>query len=284
MSTFFCLVSRQTMPNVLPVLMYSPEIVVLFATPEEIKSADYLERLFKQKGIKVIRKDELDAYNFQSFKETVQNELKNHSFDTWLNITGGTKLMAMAAYEVFSESKKNIIYCDTEHKRIIFLSPEYKIQNLEANISIQDYLTSYGYRIIEYKPLNQIKIYFPLFDYIVRHSLMVDFIRFCNRIRQRLSQNSPNFTERDYTGSFLFHKNLDKYTFEFGNPVRKPVKITESNFKSGDWLEAYVYYKLSFQKNLEIMAGVKIVSEKVVYNELDIVVLKDFKLYIISCK
>lgn len=123
-----------------------------------------------------------------------------------------------------------------------------------------------------------------MFDYIERNSLMPEFIRFCNRVRKRLSQNSPYFTERDYAGNFLFYKKLGNYIFEFGYPSRNLVTIRESDFKSGDWLEAYAYYKLKDLKNIEIMAGVKIVSENGIYNELDLVVLKDFKLTIISCK
>lgn len=284
MSTIFCLVSRQTMPNVLPVLMYNPEIVVLFATPEEIKSAVYLDRLFKQKGIKVIRKDGLDAYDFQKFKEVIKSELENHPKDTCLNLTGGTKLMALAAYEVFKEKNNKIIYCDTKHKRIIVLSPEYKIQTLETSISIEDYLTSYGYRIIEHKSYNQIKKYFPLFDFVEKNLKFSDFIRFCNRIRQKLNQNIPYFSERDVFGKIFFHKRIESYEYEFGKPVRQRITFNKSDFRSGDWLEAYVYYKLKDLKNIEIMAGVRIVSENETHNELDLVILKDFKLSIISCK
>jgi len=103
MNTMFCLVSRQAMANVLPVLMYKPAKVMFFATPEEKRTANNLEKLFKEKRITVFRKDDLNAYDYISFKSMIKEQLnKITDSDVCLNVTGGTKLMALAAYEAFN--------------------------------------------------------------------------------------------------------------------------------------------------------------------------------------
>ncbi len=137
-NTIFCLVSLQAMANVLPVLMYIPENVVLFTTPEEKLCADNLETLFQLKGINVLRKDNLDAYDYIKFKETIKKELSNISDNVWLNATGETKLMALAAYEAFTEKRKTIVYCDHEHQNVITLFPQYHSTKLVADLTIEN--------------------------------------------------------------------------------------------------------------------------------------------------
>lgn len=154
MKAIFCLVSRQTMANVLPVLMYKQETAILFAQPEERKSADNLEKLFKSKSIKVIRLDNLDAYNYLHFKEKIEEYTNKFDDNIALNLTVGAKLMVLAAYEVFAKENFIIIYCDTEHKNLIAIYPEYKIEKINAKLTIDDYLFSYGYKIIEKKDEN----------------------------------------------------------------------------------------------------------------------------------
>jgi hypothetical protein len=94
------------MANVLPVMMYKPKNVFLFATPEEKDCANNLEQLFKSKKINVIRKDGLNAYDYFAFKKCVIENLDNIKDEVWLNVTGGTKLMALAAYEAFAEKNR----------------------------------------------------------------------------------------------------------------------------------------------------------------------------------
>lgn len=284
MLTLFCLVSRQSMANVLPVLMYNPQQVVLFPTPEEKRSANNLEKLFASKKIKVNRINDLNAYDYVGFKNVVQNEIKKYSDDIWLNITGGTKLMALAAYEAFTSNNKKIIYCDTEHQHIISIAPEYKIENLQANISIQDYLLSYGYSIKEIKDTSIVEKFYPLFEFIVKEKLMQEFIHFFREIRERHIDDFPRITIPSRNKNFIIYKNYDNYTIQF-NPLKNyKISLSSSEFKLGDWLEYYVYYKLKEVNKLNPITGVKIVSEENVENEIDVLVLKDYKLYNYSCK
>jgi len=282
MNTMFCLVSRQSMANVLPVLMFKPSYVVLFATPEEKRSADNLQKLFQSKSISVKRIDGLNAYDFTNFKKIVSEELNSSVDETWLNITGGTKLMALAAYEAFAEKNKRIIYCDTEHQHIITLSPENKIENLIAEITISDYLLSYGYHIKETKDLSIVTKFYPLFGFILKNNLINDFISFYQEIREIHFEDHLNIQIK--RKNFHLYKNFDTYTFLFDPKNKKSFSVSSSQYKSGDWLEYYIYYTLKEKYKLNPLTGVKIVSAENVENEIDVLVLKDYKLYNYSCK
>ncbi|MDF1610548.1 Card1-like endonuclease domain-containing protein [Stygiobacter electus] len=284
MSTIFCLVSRQSMANVLPVLMFKPHQVVLFATPEEKKSADNLEKLFSSKSINVKRVNDLNAYDYVAFKNVVINEIQNYQTDICLNVTGGTKLMALAAYEVFAEANKRIIYCDTEHQHIISLMPEYKIENLQADISIEDYLLSYGYHIKETKDSSLVEKFYPLFEFIISKNLMHEFISLFKEIRERHVDDYPKITVHSKNKNYIFSKNFDNYSIQYDYRIRRSITIHSSEYKVGDWLEYYVYYILKEKYKLNPLTGVKIISEDNVENEIDVLVLKDYKLYNYSCK
>lgn len=284
MITIFCLVSRQSMANVLPVLMFKPQQVVLFSTPEENRSADHLEKLFQLKKIKVQRVDGLDAYNYLKFKDEVKQHLKNFEGEIILNVTGGTKLMALAAYEAFAEANKKIIYCDTEHQHIISLMPDYKIENLQADISIDDYLLSYGYHIKETKDLSLVEKFYPLFEFIINKNLMQEFVSFFKVVRESFVENYPKTSIASKNRNFFFSKNFDNYSIQYNPFNKKSITIHSSDYKSGDWLEYYVYYMLKVHYKLNPLTGVKIISDENVENEIDVLVLKDYKLYNYSCK
>lgn len=280
-NTIFCLVSRQAMANVLPVLMFQPSQVVLFTTPEEKHCADNLEKLFKVKEIKVKRNDGLDAYDYIKFKDAVNNELENAEGETWLNVTGGTKLMALAAYEAFAQKNKKIIYCNTERNQIIHLFPVLSTEKLILSLSVEDYLTAYGYKITNYKSSKLKSDYFKLFDQLIEKNLTIQFSEFLDKFRSDYSENkqAKTFNDRKFSvfqiqktpsGFFLF-VNQEKYKFE------------DEKFFMGDWLEYFMYYYLQ-KKKLDAKLGVKIVSSGNVENEIDLIFIKDYQLYLISCK
>ncbi len=276
------------MANVLPVLMFMPDNVVLFTTPEEKLCADNLEKLFKAKGINVVRRDNLDAYDYIRFKEAVKEKLVKTHEAVWLNVTGGTKLMALAAYEAFAEKDKKIIYCDTEHQKIITLFPQYDSSKLFADLTIEDYLLSYGYTIEETKRIDNEKKYFELFSFIESNDLMNSFTEMYTKIRESLSSEAmikkPKFTIISNDNLFQFQKNFDNYFIQFGKQKKSSIKVEFSDFKSGDWLEFYIYYLLKQKNNLSPLVGIKIKNQEGVENEIDVMVLKDFRLNIYSCK
>ena len=280
MNNIFCLVSRQTMANLLPVLMFKPKKIVLFETPEETSSAENLYQLFLSKNISVERVKNLNAYDFEGIKKIISDKAKNEN-DACLNITGGTKLMALAAYEAFISQKKEIIYCDTEHKNIIFLSPTIKKINLDANLTIEDYLNSYGYTIVARKNDSDAEKFFSLFEFINQTNSLKSFIKFFIDVRTKLHNQLPKFSVNSSDKLFRFIKEIDKYIIEFNS---NRIIIQNPDFKSGDWLEYYVYYQLFMKYNIKPYLGVKIKNKFGVENEIDLLFLKDYILYLISCK
>ncbi len=280
-----CLVSRQAMPNVLPVLMMKPEIVYLLITEEEKSCGVHLKNLFESKNIKVITREGIDAYNPQTVTDCLIEILQqNEKTSLAINLTGGTKVMSFAAYDFAKEKNISAFYCNTEHQQIINLLPQKHFKKITAEITITDYLLAYGYRIVEIKNREKIALYNQLFDFLLVNDLMNSFLRFNAVIKAKLSISLPSFTVTSSDKNFIFHKNINSYRIEFGKGQRKSFNIEAEDYKSGDWLEYFVYYVLIQKNNYEMISGVKIISDENVENEIDAIVIKDYKLYFVSCK
>jgi hypothetical protein len=281
MLTIFCLVSRQAMANVLPVLMFNPNKVILFTTPEEKLCADNLENLFSSKHIEVQRIDKLDAYDYYAFKNAVKSELEKSSEEVWLNVTGGTKLMALAAYEAFAEKDKPIIYCNTERNQIIHLFPNLNTEKLKLNLSIKDYLKAYGYDVIFTRTEQFTEEHQQLFNLLIEKNYLQSFSEYLDRFRSYYNQDKSQqtFRERRYP-QFLIQKNISNIVLSIDNNT---FKFFDDKFLMGDWLEYFVFHYLS-QAGFKPEVGVKIKSSGEVENEIDVIFLKDYQLYLISCK
>lgn len=281
MNTMFCLVSRQAMANVLPVFMYKPSNIVLLTTPEEKSCADNLEKLFKAKNYDVIRKDNLNAYDYIAFKEVVNNELMNFQNDVCLNVTGGTKLMALAAYEAFAEKDKTIIYCNTEKNEIIYLFPELKTEPLKLNLSIEDYLNAYGYVLLEAKSQDVKDNYIDLFTHLYEQKLIKKFTVFLDNYRSQSAADSNLKTFNDRKDKIFSVQKTVSAVLLFVKD--KKYKFNDDRFLKGEWLEYFVQWSLKKQ-NVTPEVGVKIKSSSNVENEIDIMFIKNYQLNLISCK
>ncbi len=277
----FCLVSHQAMANVIPVFMYQPSKVVLFATPEEKHTADHLQKIFISKNINVNRIDDLDAYDYLKFKDCILNEINKVSGDLVLNVTGGTKLMALAAYEAFAEKDKKIIYCNTDRNQMIHLFPKLSTEKLDLDISIQDYLQSYGYTVANTRTNEVKKEYFELFELIESNNLKLPFTKFLDNYRHKTGSENPLKTYVDKKNKIFTIQRTPTSIILFVN--NRKFKFNDEKFLKGDWLEYYMLYSLEKQ-NIKPEAGVKIISETNVENEIDIIFIKDYQLYLISCK
>lgn len=269
------------MANALPVLMFKPKNAVLFVTPEERKSADNLENLFRSHSIGVVRIDDLNAYDYVNFKKSITDKLENLDADTVLNVTGGTKLMALAAYEVFAEKQKTILYCNTENNEIIFLYPRIKTTSLDLTLTITDYLRAYGYELLETKTQNIKPEYIELFKQLSQNNLIKRFVSFLDNYRSKVSSDITVYTFQDRNEKFFTVQKTTSAVILFVGT--KQYNFDDDKFLKGEWLEYFIQWSLNKQ-NIFPEVGVKIRSAGDVENEIDIVFIKNYQMHLISCK
>ena len=150
--THFCMVSGQAAPNLLPLLDDSmkPEKVVLLVTEPMQRNADFLEQVIKPRQITVVQHRLNVVDDFDAMQEQLMGLLENEPADEIaLNVTGGTKWMAIAAQEVFRMNGSAVFYVNAESDKVLFLGKEQAVHSLSQRIDLKSYIQSYGYEFVE---------------------------------------------------------------------------------------------------------------------------------------
>lgn len=146
--THLCLVSAQATPNLAPALDpdFKPRRVVLAVSQDMREKARSLESVLKRHGIAVEKLTVNNAYDFNDCWDVFSGWIGNQK-NAALNVTGGTKVMAMAAQDVFREVKKPVFYVNVENDEVIRLDVREKPFTLPTKIKLPEYLEAHGYSV-----------------------------------------------------------------------------------------------------------------------------------------
>ena len=307
-----CLVSAQAAPNLLPILdsAFKPKKAIFLVSKTMKQRAEYLAKTFEKLNVKVKLKNISDEFNFGLMEDEIfklVEEYENESIA--LNVTGGTKLMSIAAENAFSALGKPIFYIDTDSNHILFISKNEEqkwLPNLEmkAKNKIDIYLSAYGSTVLSTQNPIERKKYLPAIEpFIKNYDNYTQVIPLLN-LHVTLSQSNGYKSEYtkdnkktgkldelllglDYQGLL----NYDGQTIDFKNREIK-------TFLNGGWLEDYTYFQLKEIANIEdIACGADVANPKFKLgkneyssenkgnkNEFDIVFMAKNKLHIIECK
>ena len=151
MNIHICLVSQQAAANLLPALdpTLKPAKIVLVVTAKMQRQAAHLTAVLKENAIQA---ELLQLSNEQDFHQT-ENELielaaRLEEHTVTLNITGGTKLMSVAAQSVAQASGWRMFYVDADTDRAIWLGQDKTPPHpLQEQLKLRHYLRSYGFEL-----------------------------------------------------------------------------------------------------------------------------------------
>lgn len=151
-TTHLCLVSSQATPNLLPLLdeTWHPRKVVLACSAPMKNAAIALRAVIQSKaaGMTVETLDLPDAYDYAALSDAFLNYLADHADDNIaLNVTGGTKLMAVAAQEVFRSAGKPVFYVNVENDSVLLIGERAVSQPLRAKLKVHEMLRAHGYQV-----------------------------------------------------------------------------------------------------------------------------------------
>jgi hypothetical protein len=155
-TTHLCLVSAQATPNLLPVLdeAWRPAKVVLACSAQMKAAAAALRAVIQTKcsGLVVETLDLPNAYDYGALSDAFLNYLAEHADEAIaLNVTGGNKLMAVAAQEVFRSAGKPVFYVNVETDEVLVIGDasgeKATSQPLRAKLKVHEMLRAHGYTV-----------------------------------------------------------------------------------------------------------------------------------------
>lgn len=295
-----CLVSDQAVPNFVPVLdkEFRPQDVVLLVTERMKVKADVLEKVLRERcGVKVQQLGLADEYDMGSVTEQVFGLLCDVEKErVALNVTGGTKLMAIATYGMFKDAGYPAFYFTANSNEVLLLDDNQRLMLQPPKIKIEDYLALHGYPVrgVLQKQIRQ--AWFGLAGELVRaYTSLADELAALNyeislaaeKNRQALVCEMPKARDKHNMAHFLgLLADLGLASEKNGKLVFADMEARQ--YVGGGWFEDYVFQTAKSLPNVQDIAlNVQIEnanSHTYQHNELDIVLLVNNVLHVIECK
>lgn len=301
MTTQICLVSQQAAANLLPALdaALKPQKIVLIVTAKMQRQAQQLAQVFKESAIAV---EQLQLGDEQDFRRT-ENELidlasRVDGEDVALNITGGTKLMSVAAQSVAQASGWGMFYVDADSDRVIWLGQDDRPpQPLQQQLRLRHYLRSYGFELAE-KP-NRAQASTAQQKLTQTLVQQVDSLESSISVLNALAQDAENRRslrvqlnewQRDSRSLDVLLRHFEEaQALELQRDAIVFASEAARDFVKGGWLELHAIQALH-QVSGPLGVRDKAVGLEVVHetsrtrNELDIAFMARNRLFVIECK
>ncbi|MBI4680728.1 MAG: DUF1887 family protein [Nitrospirae bacterium] len=302
-----CLVSEQTIPNILGIYHFKPDSVWFITTErmEKDRKTECIENTLRLKGLRpqttktIVDQDSLT--DCQSKIESLIEVDVSEEVEYVINITGGNKIMALAVYEIFRQIEQRVIigYIPIGRNEFIQIFPRkrpLKIFEIKQRLNLEEYLHSYGFKIQNKDKLkrdgdrslsHEDSTKWIMENYEQLKGMMGFLYKMLGDKRKGKNYRLSCQFNRDLTG--IERELLRKFAFNANaGLIEKDMTKDEIIYLTGGWFEEYVFndvYELK-EKNIidDIMLGMKIESLGGAVNDLDISFMKNNVFYYIECK
>ena len=216
--------------------------------------------------------------------------------DFVVNLTCGTKIMAIAAYEYFKDYGSRMLYIPIPKNEYLIPFPKRlgAASPLETRLSVADYLNAYGCRVNNAAKLNGFRE-----DALKRRDLSVWLVENYRRVKNllvwfggalRAKRDDREFMlEGEFSGANneeleLLHRCGISYEREH---VSKLLPKSDIQYLTGGWLEEYCFCQiceLLGQGVDDVVMGCEIRSPQGTANEFDVMFTRGNALYTVECK
>lgn len=256
-------------------------------------SADYIDE--------IVLKNDIDEFKYEKICRAIKGYLKD-GVRYCVNLAGGTRYMALAVQQVFEGFDSEFFYTNLEDNTIIKSIYDDSIYDnddffypVKYRMTVGEYLSAHEliHDIQKYShepafPLEMAEKMFRLFaggnftgqDYHIMEILRSDY-RNC-RCGVAVSE-----MEHPSSGRGTPIPDIRQFLSKVGMPL-KTDKLFPSQIVwiTGGWFEEYIYYKVRQAVSPDdIKLGIHIARKGVPRdNELDVVFMKNNRLFVIECK
>ncbi|MEW6187837.1 MAG: DUF1887 family CARF protein [Thermodesulfobacteriota bacterium] len=300
------LVSDQTIPNILVALHFKPDFLLFFSTKQmedKGKTKAILETL-KLRGLDYFSNHQVFQISENSILD-LQQKFSNWSaeaggqYDYIVNLTCGTKLMSLSAYDLFKEYGSMMVYIPIPRNEFLIPFPKHRPKEptlLTDRLSVEEYLLAYGFKINNKNHIEKNKSISR--DRKQKTKLIMNNYRQLQPILLSFfKQLQPVLNKFPKSGVVVtVDKKIDKeaekeFLMALGFPPskEKPSKVVEKSegkYLCGGWLEEYVFLivdELLGGKG-DIQIGVEAIDNQENKNEFDVIFTFENTLNLIECK
>ncbi len=291
------LVSEQAAPNLLPALdpAMKPQEAVLLVSQKMTNRAQSLQTVLKEVGIQTHTVALPDEHNMAALETTLMDiATKRDGQAIALNVTGGNKLMALAAQAVAQAAGWSVFYVDVDTDQIIWLDKTRAAQALTQQLRLRHYLRSYGFTLAEgiERPQPNTAWQTLLHELINDVGSLEEAIGQLNHLSQE-AQRSLRVTlgprQREHHGLDALLRKFEQAQVlkRQGDQISFATEAART-FANGGWIEHHVYQCVSqVTGDLAIRdkaANLQVMGDSGQPNEIDVAFMARNRLFMVECK
>ena len=301
MKILLCSATDHNPVNLLPLesVQINPDIIYVAVSTQKRQQGDNLIAELKAIGKKVEVLKIENEHSLQSLTQQYEQWLLQHQDDEIIvNLTGGTKLMSIAAYQIFSGYGFRCFYQNLNPNQLIWLDDESIISDIGTKISLERYLKSYQFDVVKKQKLNEVHQSYKQYTKLIYQELSKAgrWQQTCQLISKLNAHTAKpklsdlkNFTLDYDEESFLTHLSYETDLFELTAKSIEWQTEQDRAFIAGGWLE-YLTASLLVAENIrdislsvEIAKSTQRVHAKT-HQEIDVMAMQQQQLLIIECK
>jgi putative CRISPR-associated protein (TIGR02620 family) len=303
-----CLISAQLAPNFTPLLdeRFAPKQkrVLMVVSPEMRKKADCFAEVCKSKGLTAEELLIKDQFNYGKIRCQLAEWLQKQENEPRivLNVTGGTKIMAMAAQAAFAADQRPLLYVTDNDNSALLITDAGKADTgspptvkLADKLNMRDYFRLYGYEMsTQGTLLNLLEFTKELTDNAGKYKAALNELH-------EITRDTKNILNFSFESNNSGLPDLLDLCSRFGLLSRQETEFKFSNKESkkyvrGGWLEEHVFETLCSLPNdcaiQDKACNVSIAKTNSINrppndmarNELDVAFMAGNQLHIIECK
>jgi hypothetical protein len=284
------LISDQTIPNIQLINEYgSIATHYLFITTQGMEKKgvrDWIITSCKLKQEQILEPIFVDQFSF----DDIEYKLDNFQFEKYekiiVNLTGGTKVMTLAAFDFFKDLGAEIYYLTGSDNVLIKLAPgrKKKVETLKTQVNLEQFFQGYGFEIKETTTSSISVAYTNSFFKKFTSGMVHSFNPVLGSLREKRGSRITDLNSISGLNDFLTK-------IEFPLNVKGELSKYEIKYLTGEWFEEYISNKLVEELKLssdQIKTGI-VISKKnkvgaIIPNELDVVFVWKNKIYLIEGK
>lgn len=295
-----CLVSDQTIPNIIGIHHEKPSKIIFASTAgmEEKGVTGAILTALRLNGRDYAQRSETVIVDQDSFDSCIKALRKIASglsgCSITVNLTCGTKIMALAAFSVFRPIGARLVYTPIPRNEYIVIDecPETEpVHKLPLRLDVRSYISAYGIKIGNIQEAQVLKERAKrgreFSNWIVKN--YADLENMLGHFAWQLNRdNARNMQFYDFSTKYDVRNRSESELLEMlgmraGN-ISKRLNKLETCFITGDWLSDYCFETLTRLKVDDCVTGIELIDKHGNPNEFDVMFTKDNTLYTIECK
>ncbi|HUV84245.1 MAG TPA: DUF1887 family CARF protein [Methanosarcinales archaeon] len=147
--TLINIIGKYNHYNILAALNLSPEKIVFIRTNEDVESFENARACISQKlPLAILIEQVVNEHRPLDIAQIID---KYDSPDTYINLSGGSKLMSLLTLQASKNSEAVLIYIDNDNGKILVINEQLReLMPINIELTVEDIVCSTGAEIISY--------------------------------------------------------------------------------------------------------------------------------------